>query len=380
MVSPEAKVVRSLKHHLLEHGLRASRILHLLVDADPSYVHSPFAHELEPMTRLTLEGARPDILCSVAQPEGVLVAGIEVKASVKDWVKGMGQAHRYRSGVHHAYLALPSPASDLHRSALTMARANGVGILALDDKRWVEVAPPADPTPLPRVVSQASALLEGVPAARSLQLNHPLNYLAAAFLADREGASRPLLESLATHWKDLSSDNSRRHAVTGANMLGLLDFDGQPTVEGRTVADLLAALQFKPDTRYDKRKRLLEVHAAFAAVARFVLLRQPAVRLIHRTLQEHGGSLMLPELAVAAGQEDLALATALFLADPSGELKPRLRGPDIHPSTVFKLKQNLWHAGLLDTKAHSTAGKQARDYRPEEDRWSLPPRTPRSTS
>ncbi|NOK13043.1 hypothetical protein [Corallococcus exercitus] len=372
MPHAEARVVRELKQHLLTHGLRKSRVLHLLVDAHPSYVRSPFARELEPMTRLTLEGTRPDILCSVAQPEGVLVTGIEVKASERDWVQGLGQAHSYRAGVHHAYLALPTSAGELRATTLSQARSMGVGILARDAKQWVEVTPPADPTPLPRAVSQASSLLEGVPAARSLQLNHPLNYLAAAFLADREAPSGLLIQSLAAHWKDLGSDSSRRHAATGANTLGLLDLDWKPTLEGRTVADLLAALQFDPDTRYEKRKRLLDVHAAFAAVARFVLIRQPAVRLIHRSLTDHGGSLTLPELAVAAGHDDPALATALFLADPSATLKPGLRGPDINPSTVFKLKQNLWHAGLLDTKAHGTAGKEARAYRPEEDVWALP--------
>ncbi|RKI71219.1 hypothetical protein D7X55_09375 [Corallococcus sp. AB049A] len=372
MPHEEARVVHSLKQHLLEHGLRRSRVLHLLVDAHPSYVHSPVARDLEPMTRLMLEGTRPDILCSVAQPEGVLVTGIEVKASDKDWAHGLGQALSYRPSVHHAYLALPTLAADLRATTVNQARGNGIGLLARDAKHWVEVVAPADPTPLPRAVSQASSLLEGVPAARSLQLNHPLNYLAAAFLADRGAPSGSLLQSLAAHWKDLGSDSSRRHAATGANTLGLLDLDWKPTLEGRTVADLLAALQFDPDTRYDKRKRLLDVHAAFAAVARFVLIRQPAVRLIHRTLTDHGGSLTLPELAVAAGHDDPALATALFLADPSGTLKPGLRGPDINPSTVFKLKQNLWHAGLLDTKAHGTAGKDSRAYRPTEDVWALP--------
>ncbi|MBN8229838.1 hypothetical protein JYK02_20195 [Corallococcus macrosporus] len=372
MPHAEARVVHSLKQHLLKHGLRESRVLHLLVDAHPSYVRSPFARALEPMTQLTLEDTRPDILCSVARPEGVLVTGIEVKASERDWAHGLGQAHTYRPSVHHAYLALPTPAGKLRAPTLAQARRIGVGILAQDAKDWVEVVPPEDPSPLPRAVSQASSLLEGVPAARSLQLNHPLNYLAAAFLADRGPACRSLLDSLEAHWKALRTEGTRRHAATGASTLGLLDLDWKPTVEGRAVADLLAALHFDPDARYEKRQRLLEVHPAFAAVARFVLIRQPAVRLIHRTLLDHGGSLTLPKLAVAAGREDLALATALFLADPSIELKPGLRGPDIYPSNVFKLKQNLWHAGLLDTKAHGSSGKKATVYRPEEDVWALP--------
>ncbi|WP_223641306.1 hypothetical protein [Corallococcus sp. EGB] len=122
MPRAEARVVRELKHHLLTQRLRESRVVHLLVDAHPSYVRSPFARDLEPMARLTLEGTRPDILCSVARPEGVLVTGIEVKASERDWVQGLGQAHSYRAGVHHASLALPTPAGELRAPTLAQAR------------------------------------------------------------------------------------------------------------------------------------------------------------------------------------------------------------------------------------------------------------------
>ncbi len=68
------------------------------------------------------------------------------------------------------------------------------------------------------------------------------------------------------------------------------------------------------------------------------------------------------------------LAGALFLADPSGEPSAGLPGSAYNPSTVFKLKQNLWHAGLLSTKAHASAGKRATGYQPEEDVWALEPR------
>ena len=46
--SPEAQVVRSLKRHLLRHGLGGQSVAGILVDADPSYLHSGFARELEP--------------------------------------------------------------------------------------------------------------------------------------------------------------------------------------------------------------------------------------------------------------------------------------------------------------------------------------------
>ncbi|GHG98827.1 hypothetical protein [Comamonas sp. JC664] len=367
MASPEASVVHSLKQHLLEHGLHGARVSRILVDADPSYLRSPFRNKLEPMTRLTLDDARPDVLCNLELAGGKLIAGIEVKASGRDWVKGLGQAHRYRIGVHHAWLAVPDPHGDVARAASRVARDNGVGLLVLNAKRWSEALPPIDPRPLPQVVSHASAMLEGAPVARSLQLNHPLNYLAVAFIANRKSPSLSLLEAIARLWRDLSSEASRRLAIAGAMSLGLVESNGDPTVEGRTVADLLEALRFTPARAYDKRSRLVDVDAGLAAVARFVLLRQPAVQLVHRALSERGGSLMLPALACEAAQSDSALAGALFLADPSAEVTPDLPDAAYNPSTVFKLKQNLWHAGLLSTKAHASAGKRATDYQADKD-------------
>jgi hypothetical protein len=374
MASPEASIVHSLKQHLLTRGLRGSRVSRVLVDADPSYLRSPLRQKLEPMTRLSLEDARPDILCSLEQTSGKLIAGIEVKASAGAWVKGMGQAHRYRTGVHHAWLALPDGSGDLARSASQMARDTGVGLLVLKANRWNELLLPAEPRPLPQVVSHAAAMLEGAPVARSLQLNHPLNYLAVAFIADKKSAPTSLMDALARLWRDLFSSSTRQQAVTGAMTLGLIDLNGHPTVEGRTVADLLDALGFDLARTYDKRRRLVEVDAALAAVARFVLLRQPAVRLVYQALSGRGGSLKLPALALEAAHLDATLAGALFLLDPSRELAPRLPGAAYNPSTVFKLKQNLWHAGLLSTKSHTSAGKRARDYQPDEDIWTLEPR------
>jgi hypothetical protein len=371
---PEASVVHSLKQHLLRHGLQGARVSRILVDADPAYVRSPYASKLEPMTRLSLEDARPDILCSFDPSAGRLVAGIEVKPAAGDWKKGVSQAHHYRTGVHHAWLAIPDRAGDIARSATSMARDVGVGLLVLQAGKWLEVLSPMDPRPLPRVVNHASALLEGTPVARSLQLNHPLNYLAVCFIANRLGPSESLMDELARRWPDLSTADSRRLAISGASTLGLIDMDGRPTVEGRTVADLLEALGFDPARAHDKRKRLTEASLALAAVARFVLLRQPAVRLVYQTLAEHGGEMTLPALAIAAAQQDAALAGALFMTDPSAQPTRALTGAAYNPSTVFKLKQNLWHAGLLSTKAHSSAGKRATGYQPEDDLWALEPR------
>ena len=44
---------------------------------------------------------------------------------------------------------------------------------------------------------------------------------------------------------------------------------------------------------------------------------------------------------------------------------------DFNPSFVFKLKQNLWHAGILRFKAHHSSGKRGSIYQPQDDFWQL---------
>ena len=369
--SPEAQVVHALKRHLIDAGLAGVVPNRILVDADPSYMHSRFARELEPMARVEVGGGRPDLLCSSDRTGGALVTGFEVKASSRDWLQGLAQARRYRAGVHHSFLALPGRPADLAREAGTMARETGVGVLVLSDGTWHEVVKPADPTPQPWTLGPTAGALEGVPLARQLQLNHPLNYLIVPFLAATLGEKRDLWAELEGRWPDLGSPGTRRHAVAGAKTLQLLDASMHPTAEGSAVADLLLGLGFTPETRPSKRARLADAAPAVAAIARFVFLRQPAVRLLLRSLVEAGGPISLAKLAMLAVRLDPPLGGALFLADPSAEVRVDMVGGEFNPTTVFKLKQNLWHSGLLATGAHSSAGGCSGDFRPEDDVWAL---------
>jgi hypothetical protein len=367
----EAQVVRWLKRHLLDRGLAGVVPGRILVDSDPSYIHSPYARELEPMARVEVGGGRPDLLCSAARTEGSLVTGFEVKAATRDWMQGLAQARRYRAGVHHSYLAIPGRPTELEREAGPMARETGVGILALSNNAWHEVTRPAEPIPLPWSLGRTTAALDGVPVARQLQLNHPLNYLVVPLLAATLPAGRGLLEELEVRWPDLGSAGTRKHAIVGAASLRLIDTNLDPTAEGLAVADLMLALGFAPETRPSKRARLVDVAPALAAVARFVLLQQPAVQLVLRVLLKAGCPVDLPRLAHDSILRDPSLGSALFLSDPSIEVHPGLPGTAYNPTTVFKLKQNLWHAGLLATKFHATAGGKATRYTPKEDFWAL---------
>jgi hypothetical protein len=177
---------------------------------------------------------------------------------------------------------------------------------------------------------------------------------------------------LATHWNDLGSPGTRRHAIDGAQSLGLIDLDGHLTVDGSIVADLMREMRFSAENRPSKRARLAEIAPQIAVVARVCLLRQPIVRLVLETLQ-HAPSVgvSIYDLIRRARVRDRLLADALFLSNPDLESIENLRPEDFNPSTVFKFKQVLWHAGLLVSKAHASAGRKRDDYVPGDDLWQL---------
>jgi hypothetical protein len=369
--SPEARVVYSLKQHLVAEGLCGGQVSEVIVDADASYQASSYAKALEPMATVWIDGFRPDLVCSVRRGSYSLVAGFEVKADLADWPKGVTQASAYRNGVHHAFLAVPFATDAKTRSLDQQARDRGIGVLQLDGSEWRETVAPADPRPLPWSLQATSLALAGVPAARKLQLNHPLNYLVVPYLRMLDGDG-PLLSLLERHWPDLQQVSSRSYAIEGARVLGLIDMDGGLTPQGATVADLLQGVGFDTASRPAKRLRLADASPPVGAVARSVLLGQPAVSLVVETLRRlPGGSAGIPELLAAAARRDEMLARALFLRDPEHDLNRPLDASDFRSASVFQFKQILWHAGILATKALAGAGQGAANYQPDCDEWQL---------
>jgi hypothetical protein len=361
-----------LKKHLADQGLPLGRFNSILVDAHPSYVHSAASSALEPFARLQIGNVRADLVGSVGGRDSSMVVGIEVKPDLRDWQKGLAQARTYRDGVHYAYFAAcVKPRESARHDVERFAREFGVGVLLAESNQWTQTVAPNEPLPRPSLLQSTANLLDGVPVARRLQLNHPLNYLVVPYFAADPGSSS-LLERMAAGWPDLGSEATRRHAIVGATTLGLLDHDGRPTLEGRNVVDLLRAVGFDAEAgRVNKRARLLDVSPGCAAVTRTVFLRQPAVRLVLDLLRTAKRPLSVLELAHVALKEAPVLAESVFLADPASTLSAFPSGEAFNPSAVFKLKQNLWHAGLLATRAHESSGKRATDYRPDEDLWGL---------
>lgn len=371
VATSEVEVVHSLKNWLLTRGMNQQAIGSLVVDSDRAYRHSRFRAALEPMGSLRINGYRPDIVCNLEKTPTAFILGFEVKPSLGDWPKGLAQARNYRSGVHQAYLAIPRDRTTSTRELETAAAEFGVGVLLRDSGGWQDIVPAPDPRPSPATVQTIERLLEGVPLARRLQLNHPLNYLVVPFLR-AEHPNQSIESSLAAYWTDLGSSGTRKHAIAGAESLGLIDRDGNITVDGTIIVDLLRTMGFCVMERPNKRTRLCEVSSHIAVVARVSLLRQPSVRLVIESLQqERNNRATISGLLATARRRDRLLADALFLSDPDLENISDLRPADFNPSTVFKFKQVLWHAGILASKADSSAGTKAADYVPDRDIWEL---------
>ncbi|MEW5930929.1 MAG: hypothetical protein AB1941_25990 [Gemmatimonadota bacterium] len=372
----EVEVVHSLKLHLREHGLRGSPVSDIVVDADGSYRNSRLARELEPMAPVRIGAYRPDLVCMAQTSRGPLVVAFEVKADLTLWQKGITQARSYRAGVHHAYLALPGEGAAHHRRTLEEdAGEGGLGVLYMEDGGWLERMAPRDPRPIPWELENTAAALRGIPALRHLQLNHPLNYLVVPVLRVLRPELSPF-EALAAAWPDLPAEASRAYAVQGAQSLGLLDGGYALTVEGAVAADLLLELGFRPERRIDKRGRLATAEPGIAAVARSVLLRQHAVQLVFETLLvAPGHRLSTVELYWRARERNEVLAGILFLSDPGRDLAPGGSPPPgaFNASTPHKLRQALYHAGIVREGKHRTAGAAATSYRPEQDVWELDP-------
>ena len=207
---------------------------------------------------------------------------------------------------------------------------------------------------------------------RGLHLNHPLNYLVVPYLRLR--FQGPGMEGLlALHWPDLGAAASRRYAIEGARVLGLVDEDEGLTLEGEATAELLAMLGFDLDRPVNKRARLVDEAPGAAAVGRLVLGGLPETRLVVEVLwKAASGPLTVVEVYRAAERRQPGMARALFLADRADPA--RLEPASFRSSTVYQFKQILWHTGILETRTMAGAGQGAAGYRPVDDRWGLDPR------
>jgi len=369
----EANIVLSLKEELALDvpRLHPWRIADIGVDSDGSYRSSRYAAQLEPMISIPIRGFYPDLVCTYESPAECGIAAFEVKASFDDWVKGITQARAYREGVHRSFLALPEGSGSRYSVLERDALESGVGVWLLRKTGWEEVVPSAAPRPSLTEAKNIAAALRGVVLPKRLQLNHPLNYLAAVWVA-ANGERGRVMEAMVDYWRDLRSSGSRQHALNGARYLGLLSSNDSLTRLGLSIADLLRAIDFETCSRINKRGRFADESPGLAAIMRMVLMQQESTRLIVDALERSGNfGLNTEELLRQTAEINSSLASGLFLANPRDLELPRLPPSAFSPSFVFKFKQTLWHSAILSTPIHKTAGKGVGVYQHQQDFWKL---------
>lgn len=346
--SPEAEIVYWLKNSLRDTGIQGRTCREIIVDADGSYLSSPFHQALEPTGTIWIGGWRPDLVCVLEEAHTERIAAFEVKAST-DHEKGVVQARRYRAGAHEAYLCVPRTGSRSPDWLREHATESGIGLVRVTARSLELDVEPAPLRPDPAALAITQRYLLGQRTIRALGLNKPLHYVAV--LMAMVSSSEPIT-ALATQWGLQAS--AIQHAVRGAETLGLV-VGGQVTIKGHAYAEIFRALGFDlTRTRALTRKRLVEHEPALAAVIRSILLDQPPVELIIRILATTDGPTTIEQLATRAHAIDEGMASALFAARPEpGE--PRL----IRPSTRFNLKAALYDVGLIDSPlARSASGPQ----------------------
>ncbi|HZO30727.1 MAG TPA: hypothetical protein VFH48_32560, partial [Chloroflexota bacterium] len=281
-----------------------------------------------------------------------------------DLGKGVFQASQCRGGVHEAYLCVPGSRS-LSDSLVTSARRNGIGLLQVYPKTLTLVVPPEPPQPEPSLYRATRRYLLGEETTRSLDLNRPLNYLAALVAATTDRGSQDVLVQ---RWG--VSVPTARMALRGAQTLGLLHA-GVPTARGLAWADILRVVGFSLDSSRSltaHRQRLAQDAPGLAAVLRAILLAQEMVQLVVEALQGAPAGMNADDLAWAAHRIDEALARAIFGPPPEPPSEPW----DLKPWSRFKLKANLYDVGILDSSLGpgASGGRDGR-YDPRADWWRL---------
>jgi hypothetical protein len=356
----EAEVVTWLKRSLKKEGLSGRAVGDIFVDADGSYVNSPFKKELEPNATIWIGGWRPDLVCLVQGTKTELIVGFEVKAHT-DHEKGVVQASRYRNGVHEAYLCVPDVQAPCPEWLSETAQQTGIGVVRASAKGIIAEVSPARLRPDLESLQNTRRFFVGEASLRAFGLNKPLHYLAAvvayAFSPDPQVAISEVWGLRATG-----------HAIRGAQTLGLLAANGTVTSVGRSYAEAARALGFDLEaSRSLTRRRLAADSPGLAALVRTILLQNPAIALLIRVLVMDGKPLTVLELAHRALFLDNGMSQALFGPPPAAGQVWQIR-----PSTRNILKAMLYDSGLITTPLAPKAQTEqipVGAYNPQLDIW-----------
>jgi hypothetical protein len=156
-------------------------------------------------------------------------------------------------------------------------------------------------------------------------------------------------------------------AIKGAISLGLINAEQQLTINGMMVSDWIDYLNIDFST-INRRQRLKIVNYPLSLIIKHAFLRTEFCNQIFTCLLQNKDRLNIFDFIQNLKLYNYSLAANLFLHDPE-KLEKNLEASDIKSTSVYQLKQMLWHCGILKYGASSGAGHGK--FQLESDIWEL---------
>jgi len=343
---------------------------------------------LRPFQRFTIRylgvQKHPDLV-------GKLINGttfaIETKGDVS-LERGLIQADFYRFGFHYSFLAIPG--NRLNEFIISYAKNHGIGILTIYESGKVcEKISPAQPKPNVNVSESIFRQFSGQLAVerwRPNMYNLPMHYLVVPLLIEKNKIDLSEL-SRRFHEEYYPTPKDVGNLIPTLERWELVKKDGTKislTDTGETIKLLLSSpsnLASAVEKRKNRREKtpLIESSPTDAMVLRLILLNDPIVKLIIKTLRKNfvGQPIAMPELFKKAYEMDPTLAKMAFLVSEKLDEIPEITSksikrfkPTYYKSGFFyQFKSFLVHAGILMDLGLGTPSN--RDYVPEKDFYQL---------
>ncbi|MDR5657671.1 hypothetical protein RH831_10835 [Halodesulfurarchaeum sp. HSR-GB] len=219
----------------------------------------------------------------------------------------------------------------------------------------------------------APTIQEAVPyGVERLYLNHPRSYIAVPIATAHDLDTASLIQK--------HTAGSGSQAKTGAEVLGLIDGNGNTTARGEQVVqtalgnyETLGAALGDLSNLEGSSGRFVDKRPQWADAVREIGLQYEPARFITEAIANNGPT-TLPELVVLVGERaSQPFARELFIDDSIDIPFPRLKatGALESPSayrgtTVYQLHTCLFHCGVLRSRGSDTSNLQ-----PKESVWEL---------
>ena len=228
-------------------------------------------------------------------------------------------------------------------------------------------------SPRQSVQQTAQKTGHGVPyGVDQLYLNHPRSYFIVPIAVAHDLDTASLIQKHAA--------GSGSQAKTGAEVLGLIDSQGNLTDRGQIIVHHATAKYESHGAALTdlhslegSSTRFVEQRPHWAVTARETALAYKPAASIAQVLADHGPSTLPTLVSTVADAETQAFARELFLQNgvetPFSRLEATgtFESPGVYRgTTTYQLKTCLYHCGVLTERGSDTSNLQ-----PKESVWAL---------